>query len=489
MTQGTDRPRASAVVLLLAVLAVSPAAFAAEPQPGPKAGPKADPTADPIADTVASLQRDALASSRAWDVLESLTVEVGHRFAGSAADRAAVAWAERTLRDLGFENVHTEPVTVPHWVRGEASGETLSPFPQTMKLIALGGSVGTPEEGISAEVVEVGSLAELEALPEEQARGKIVFVNQQMKRTRDGSGYGETVVIRGRSPVVAAQKGALAVLIRSVGTGPERFPHTGGTHYDDAVPKIPAAALAIPDADVLDAQIRHGEPVRFRLRLTSRYLPDATSANVMGEIRGREVPDEIVLLTAHLDSWDVGTGAVDDGAGCAIVTAAARLIGDLPRHPRRTVRVVFFANEEFGLSGARAYAQAHADELSHHVLAVEADLGAGPLWRFGTRWAPEARPVAERIAAWLRPLGVESFDDQANGGADLIPLAAARVPVADLPQDATSYFDVHHTANDTLEQVDPHDLAENVAGYATLAYAAAEIPDRLGPAPAPPGDR
>ena len=471
MTPRTHSPRAIAVVLLLASLLTLPAAFAAGPQ------------ADPVAETVASLQRDALASSRAWEVLESLTVEVGHRFAGSSGDRAAVAWAERTLRELGFENVHTEPVTVPHWVRGEASGETLSPFPQTMKLIALGGSVGTPEEGISADVVEVDSLAALEALSEEQVRGKIVFVNQRMERTRDGSGYGTTVAIRGRSPVLAAGKGALAVLIRSVGTGPERFPHTGGTHYDDETPKIPAAALAIPDADVLAAQLRHGEPVRFRLRLTSRTLPDAVSANVIGEIRGRETPEEIVLLGAHLDSWDVGTGAVDDGAGCAIVTAAARLIGDLPRPPRRTVRVVFFANEEFGLSGARAYAEAHADELSRHVLAIESDLGAGPLWRFGTRWAPAARPLAERIASWLEPLGVEQFDDQAHGGADLIPLAAAHVPLADLPQDAGSYFDVHHTADDTLNQVDPQDLAKNVAAYATLAYAAAESLERLGPAP------
>jgi len=471
MSNRTYHAGASSLVILLAALLLLPAAFAAGPEP------------DPLTDTVAALQRDALASSRAWEVLESLTVEVGHRFTGSSGDRAAVAWAERTLRELGFENVHAEPVTVPHWVRGEASGETLSPFPQAMELIALGGSVGTPEEGISAEVLEVGSLAELEFLPDEQVRGKIVFINERMERTRDGSGYGTTVAIRGRGPVLAAGKGAVAVLIRSVGTGPQRFPHTGGTHYDDELPKIPAAALAIPDADVLEAQLRHGEPVRFRLRLTSRTLPDATSANVIGEIRGRERPDEIVLLGAHLDSWDVGTGAVDDGAGCAIVTATARLIGDLPRHPRRTLRVVLFANEEFGLSGARAYAEAHAEELPRHALAVESDLGAGPPWRFGTRWAPEARPVAERIAAWLEPLGVELFEDEIHGGADLIPLAPARVPVAELPQDASRYFDVHHTANDTLTQVDPKDLAKNVAAYATLAYAAAEIPESLGPAP------
>ena len=330
-------------------------------------------TGDGLIETATALRDRALAERPSWDVLESLTVEVGHRFAGSAGDRAAVAWGLAKMRQLGLDNVRAESVTVPHWVRGEANGRIVGPYPQQVVLIALGGSVGTPEEGVTAEVIEVESLEALAELPDETVAGKIVFFNRRMERKQDGSGYRPAVAARGRGPARAAEKGAVAMIMRSAGTGPHRFAHTGGTRYEDGIRKIPAAALAVPDAEVLEAQVASGRPVTFHLYLGSRYLADVESANVIGEVPGRELPDEVILLAAHLDSWDVGTGAIDDGAGCATMLSAASLIAALPRAPRRTIRVVLFANEEFGLSGARAYAAAHQEELADHRLAMESD--------------------------------------------------------------------------------------------------------------------
>jgi hypothetical protein len=443
----------------------------------------AEETSTELEQTAAELRELALEDGLAYDLLRSLTTEVGHRLAGSPGDRAAVAWAKREMERLGFDSVRTEPVTVPYWVRGHANGEILAPYPQEMVLIALGGSVGTPEGGLAAEVVRVPDLQALDQLPDQRVRGKIVFIDKPTERTRTGAGYGAAGVVRRDGPARAGAKGAAAVLIRSIGTGNSRFAHTGGTRYKDDVPRIPAAALAIPDADILAAQFESGQTVRFRLDLGSHYRPDATSANVIGEIRGREKPDEIVLLGAHLDSWDVGTGAHDDGAGCATVMSVANLIASLPQAPRRTIRVVLFANEEFGLSGARAYAEAHADELPDHQLAMESDLGADRVWTFATRIEAAALPEAERIAALLEPLEIDWLGNEARGGADLIPLRPARVPLADLRQDASRYFDLHHTIDDTFDKVDPESLAQNVAAYATVAYWAAETPTSFTPAP------
>ncbi len=454
--------------------------------------------------TAAELRDRALSEEERdtpWEILESLTTEVGPRFAGSPGDKAAIAWGLRTMEALGFEAVRAEPVTVPHWVRGRNEGEILAPFPQPMVLTALGGSVATPGDGLVAEVVRAGSLAELAALPDEAVAGKIVFLDQSMERRRDGAGYGQTVGIRSIGPVEAAKKGAVGLVIRSVGTGTHRFPHTGGTRYDEAVPKIPAAALAIPDADLLAAQLERVQqdgadpepgqrlgPVRFRLVLDTETLPDEPSANVIGEVRGRELPDEIVLIACHLDSWDLGTGAIDDGAGCAHVLTAGALLARLPEAPRRTVRVVLFANEEFGLSGARAYAEAHADALDRHVLAAESDFGAGRIWRFALLADPAALPDAEALAEVLAPLGIEWDGNSARGGADLIPLRSARVPLADLTPDGTHYFDYHHTADDTLDKVDPDLLAQASAAWAALAWWAAETDADLGRAPEPYGN-
>ena len=449
------------------------------------AAPQPPPIPAEIAATASALRDGAMKGTRAYEITRSLTFETGPRLAGSPGDRAGVEWGVRTLKELGFRNVRAEAVTVPHWVRGAESGEIVSPWPQPVVLAALGGSEGTPEAGIEAEVVHVHDVTALEGMSADRVKGKIVFINKRMHRSKDGSGYGETVGGRSRGASLAARLGAVAVLIRSVGTDNNRTPHTGALRYEEGIPRIPAAALANPDADILEAQVANGKPVVFRLKLGAKYLPDAESANVIGEIPGREKPEEIVLLGCHLDSWDLGTGAIDDAAGCGIMIEAARRIGELPQGPRRTVRVVLFANEEFGLSGALAYAQKHAADLPRHILAGESDFGSGRVWRADSRVAPEALPLFDAIAELLAPIGVERGDNEAGGGADLSPLAPAGVPVVGLGQDGTYYFDWHHTSNDTMDKIDPKDLDQNVAAWATVAYAAAEVPGNFGKAPAP----
>jgi Zn-dependent M28 family amino/carboxypeptidase len=455
-------------------LAVAAAALLVLPAGTLPARSESDPG---LVATIAGLQQRALADDTAIDLLRRLTVEIGPRFAGSPADRKAVEWAAAALAALELANVRREPVVVPRWVRGAEEGRIVAPHPQPLVLTALGGSVATPPEGLTAEVVEFDSLESLEAVADVALAGKIAFLNHRMERARDGSGYSATRPIRSRGPSVAASKGAIAMLMRSAATGSHRFAHTGATRYAEGLPRIPAAALAVPDADILEAQLAAGAPVEFYLALESRRLEDGLSANVVGEVIGRERPAEIVLLGAHLDSWDTGSGALDDGAGCAIVMAAARLIARLPKPPRRTIRVVLFANEEFGLSGARAYAERHRDALARHALATESDFGAGPIWRFATRWHPLDLDRAAPLAELLAPLGIDSFGNTGRGGADLIPLRQVGVPIADLTADGTYYFDYHHSEDDTFDKVDPRALAQSVAAMATLAYYAAEMPD------------
>jgi Zn-dependent M28 family amino/carboxypeptidase len=278
---------------------------------------------------------------------------------------------------------------------------------------------------------------------------------------------------RAEGPSAAGHLGAAALLIRSVGTSDQRHGHTGSLIYRVDAPRIPALALSNPDADQLARWLKPGKPVRVRVKSTARELPSSWSANVIGEIPGSERPNEVVLLGAHLDSWDLGQGAIDDGAGVAIVVEAARLIGRLERKPARTVRVVLFANEEFGLSGAKEYARLVGDAAARHVLAVEADLGAGAVWRIQSKVAPEAVPAVDAIREALKPLALEAGNNEAHGGSDLRPLHALGVPILDLSQDATNYFDVHHTVNDTLLQIDPKTLNQVVAAYAVTAYLAA----------------
>jgi len=468
----------AASALLLTASGLLPAA---EPQ---------DPIPDALRATVATLQKEALAGTRSFEIVRSLTVEVGPRLAGTARFGRAVEWGVRTLNELGFAKVRTEKAILPHWERGVETGEILSPYQQVVHLCALGGSIGTPEAGIDAEVLLVPSLQDFESIDAAQVRGKIVFFNTRMERTRDGSGYGAAVPMRGQGASLAAKKGAVAVLIRSVGTDRNRTPHTGAMRYEPGVARIPAAALSVPDADLLEAQFESSrkldQPVRFRLFLGARFLPDLEGANVVGDVVGREKPEEIVLLGCHLDSWDLGTGALDDAAGCGIVIEAARRIAQLPQKPRRTIRVVLFANEEFGLSGARAYAEAHKNELPRHILTGEADLGSGRPYRLASRIDPAALPLFDAIAQLVAPLGIDRGNNESFGGADLIPMGPARVPLFSLAQDASQYFDYHHTANDTLDKVDAKDLDANVAAWVTIVYAAAEVQGDFGRAPEGP---
>jgi hypothetical protein len=320
-------------------------------------------------------------------------------------------------------------------------------------------------------VARFADLAALEAAPESAVAGRIVFIDERMTRTMDGSGYGAAVRKRGRCAPVAQSKGAVACLIRSVGTDPHRFAHQGGSSRQADGASLPAAALSPADADLLARLLARGA-ARVRLQIEADMRENAPSGNVIAEIRGRERPEEIVLLAAHLDSWDSGQGAVDDGAGVAIVTAAARLIRDLPRRPRRTIRILLAGAEENGVHGGAAYAAAHANEA--HVVAAESDFGAGRVWRFRTRFAEAALPYGRAIQQRLAPLGIVPGDNAATGGADISALRTAGVPVVDLSQDGSDYFDYHHTPDDTLDKIDPAALRQNVAAFAALAYLAAE---------------
>ncbi len=442
------------------------------------AGASETVTAVPAA--VAALQREALASERSWQLVASLVTEVGPRLAGSPGDARAVAWAQRALEAAGFDRVWTEPVTVPVWVRGEAEASILAPHPQRLELTALGGSGATPPGGIEAEVVEVFDVPALEALPDAAVAGKIVFLSRPMQMIGDRPGYGEAVQIRSKGPSLAASKGAVATLIRSVAIGPDRFPHTGATRWAEEVAAAPAAALAVPDAELLHRQLVAGAPVRLRLRIEAELRGTATSANVLGEIRGRDLPDEVVLLAAHLDSWDIAPGAQDNGTGVATMIEAARLAARYSEGgPRRTVRVLLTANEEFGLSGARAWAEAHADEVGRITLATESDAGGGRARTFRVAFDAADASAAEELAALLQPLGVTPATGVATGGADLSPLAPRGVPLVDLGLDVTRYFEVHHTRNDTLERVVPADLRHATASWATVVWWGANRAERL----------
>jgi hypothetical protein len=374
------------------------------------------------------------------------------------------------MREIGLANVHAEPVTVHVWQRGDERVEMISPVPHRLAAAALGGSVGTPEGGIEASLVRVDSLDALTALTVEQARGHIVFVDAPMERARDGHGYGAGVRVRIQSASLAAERGAVAVLIRSVGTDATRFAHTGVLHYDDAQPRIPAASVSNADADVIARALEHGE-VTIRMTLGCHEAPDAQSANVIGEVVGSDRASEVVLLGAHLDSWDLGRGAVDDGAGVGIVMEAARQIASSPTPPRRTVRVVLFANEENGGAGADGYAEAHASELATHVMGLESDFGDGRAWALRT---PSRSEGWARVAALLEPLGVGWQENEPHGGADIGPMhEQGGVPAVDVVQDGTRYFDLHHTANDVMTEVDRESLDHAMRAVMTVAYAAA----------------
>jgi len=427
-----------------------------------------------------------LRTSVALETVRSLVDEASPRLSGSAGFTAAIGWAVRAMQAAGLDRVHTEPVLVPHWERGDERGEILAPFPHRVAIAALGGSIGTPPAGLAAEVIEAESLDALARLAPAAVTGKIVFFHTVMERTRDGAGYGEAVAVRGKGAIEAAKLGAVGAIIRSIGSDQNRAPHTGAMHYDPKVRQIPAAALSIPDAELLHRLLARGKSVRFQMSLGARTLPDVEGANVVGEVAGRGSKDEvdqIVMLGAHLDSWDLGQGALDDGAGCAVVLEAARQIARLATRPKRTVRVVLFANEENGLAGARAYAKAHATEVGAHILALESDFGGGRVYETRFLGGPDRRAHFLAVADAVKPLGIAASGGPAEVGADLTPLQAVGVPILDLRQDGSRYFDFHHTANDTVEHLDGADLTQVAAAYAAAAYAAADTPGDFGRVP------
>lgn len=420
------------------------------------------------------LRERAMAGSGAFDLVESLTTEVGPRMAGSPGDARAVAWAVAKFRSLGFDTVYIEPVRFPAWRRGHERAEVLSPFPQPLHLTTLGYSIGTGGAALEAEVVEFATLDALKAAAAGSLDGKIAYVSNRMQRFRSGKGYGEAVAARGAASI-AAQRGAVAYLLRSIGTDHDRLPHTGVMRYEEGVRQIPAAALSNPDADLLSNMLRRGQKVVLRLDIDAGMEGEYESANVIGEVRGSERPDEVVVIGGHLDSWDLGTGAIDDAAGVAISARAAALIAALPRRPRRTIRVIAYANEEQGLIGGFQYAQAHADEVKQHVIGAESDFGAGRIYAFATSPVPEAtRAVVETIATALAPLGIEYRPGEGGAGPDVSPMVQRGMAWAWLAQDGSDYFDWHHTANDTLDKVEAKALDQNVAAYAVFAWLAAD---------------
>ncbi|GAA0887765.1 M20/M25/M40 family metallo-hydrolase [Rhodanobacter soli] len=435
--------------------------------------------------TAEQLRDKALHDDTAYKVTASLTTEVGARMAGSEADRRAVDWAVAKFKELGYDKVYTEPVTYPLWVRRSEHAAIVAPFPQPLVLTALGYSAGTPEGGLTAEVVKFDTLDALKAADPASINGKIVYVGYRMERAKDGHGYGMGSAVRTTGAVIAQAKGAAGYLLRSAGTdAQQRAAHTGVTGFRDPAKAIPAAALTNPDADQLERVLAYGKPVTLKLDLDCGVVGEYTGANVIGEITGRKHPDQVVAIGGHLDSWDLGTGAIDDGAGVAIAMAAGKLIRDLPQRPDRTIRVIAFANEEMGLWGGRAYADKHGAEVAKFQLGTESDFGAGKIWRMSASVKPAARDAIGQIARVLEPVGV-AYDTTrpGGGGSDLSQMHAKGMAALSLTQDGTKYFDWHHTPNDTLDKIDPAELAQNVAVYAAFSYMAAQANGDFGSAP------
>ena len=439
---------------LLAALLITAAPAAAQ-TPAPPVDPK-----------VEVLRNAALGDDIAWDIAEGLTTEVGPRLAGTSAEARAREWAVRKLRALGFANVRVDEFNMPVWsrdIRSEAAYVT-SPFPQQLAVTALGNSAATPRDGIEGTVIGFDTIDELIAAPQEMVRGKIVFVSHAMPRTQDGSSYGAFGRARREGPSVASRKGAIAIVIRSIGTDYHRNPHTGVQSWDEGVAPIPAGALAIPDAEQLQRILKRGQPVLLRLTLLNERSQGA-SGNVIAEVPGRDPAAPPILVGCHLDSWDLGTGAVDDAAGCGIVAAAAKRIMDAGR-PLRPIRVVWFGAEEVGLFGGLDY-RAKYGKQPHYALA-ESDFGAGRIWQVDSNLGEARKAEALALQRALAPLGIVAGDLNKADGSDIGPMLADGLPGVGLQQDGTHYFDVHHTADDTLDKIDKDDLRQNVAAWTAM---------------------
>ncbi len=429
---------------------------------------------------VKQIRSNALQSDLAYDILSSLTTEVGPRMAGGENDPLAVKWAQNKFKALGFDKVWLEPATFPAWRRFSESGTILTPSKQPLHLTALGGSVSTPENGITAEVIQFETLDELIAAPEGIAKEKIVFINYKMNQHIDGNGYGPATIARRTGAIEAAKKGAVAFMMRSVSTGHHRFAHTGASQYADDVNKISKVAISNPDADQISRLIALGAPVKININVQAEDLGEGSTFNVIGQFTGTQYPEQYVLIGGHLDSWDLGTGALDDGAGVALTMAAAKFVADVKR-PKRSIRVVLFAAEELGLWGAKAYANKHKDDIKNIVAAAESDFGADFIYGFQSNVNAQSLPVVRAIAKQLSPLNIEYIGaNKAGNGPDLIPLRKlGGLAAFGLHTDGSDYFHYHHTADDTLDKVNPKKLQQNAAAYAVFAFMAADAKTKI----------
>lgn len=426
----------------------------------------------PYRDNAQRLIQAATADHFGWDRLAELTDTYGARLTGSGNLARAIDWAVETMKKDGLERVRTEKVMAPRWVRGQESLEIIDPPHHVIPMLGLGGSVATPPEGLEAEVMVVSTMAELQARSAE-ARGRIVLFDVPY------TNYGETVAYRSGGARAAAGHGAVGMLLRSVGPIGLRTTHTGGMAYGDDAPRIPAAAISVEDAQRIHRIVNRGRTVRVRLKMEARFEPDVESANVIGEIAGRERPDEIVLVGCHFDSWDPGTGASDDAAGCIVTWEGLRLMKKLGIQPRRTVRLVLFTNEENGLRGGTAYRDAHAAEAENHILAIESDSGIFEPARLAFTGPESARRIIADIGTLLEGIGMQSIGPN-GGGADIGPIAQlGRVPMMAYSGDSTKYFTVHHTPADTVERILPAEVSKAAAALAVMTYVVAEMPERL----------
>ncbi len=426
----------------------------------------------PFRANVAKLQQAAQADSFAWTRLAELTDTYGNRISGSENLTRAIRWAQATMTKDGLANVRAEKVMVPRWVRGQESAVIVDPPEHPITMLGLGGSVATPAAGVEADVLVVKDFKDLEARGA-QAKGKIVLFNVPYTT------YGETVAYRSGGATAAAKHGAVASFVRAVGPMGLRTPHTGGMNYGEGVAKVPTAAIAAEDANRIQRLSDRGLRVRVRLKMEAKFEPDAESANVFGEIVGREFPKEIVLVGCHFDSWDVGMGASDDGVGCIATWEALRLMKNLGIQPRRTVRLGLFTNEENGMRGGNGYKDAYLASAGDHIFALESDSGVFAPASLGFTGSDAARRTIDDIATLLAPLGFPPVGP-GGGGADIGPISAAgKVPMMAYNGDSTRYFTIHHTPADTVDRIAPDEVSKAAAAIATMTYVIADMPERL----------
>ncbi len=461
MRARTIQPSVLCAIVLLATL----------PACAPRPNEEADAITTQYTDAANRLIQAAVADSAAYKRLGELVDRFGHRFSGSESLERALDWILDEMRGDGLENVRGEPVMVPRWVRGTESAALVEPRAMPLSMLGLGGSIATPPGGIEAEVLVVRSFEELEARAAD-ARGRIVLFDVPF------TNYGETVAYRREGAIAAARAGAVASLIRSVASGSMRSPHTGSMRYEEGVPQIPHAALSVEDAAMIGRMDDRGQRVVVRLEMRAQTLPDSESRNVIAELTGSEFPEQVVVMGGHIDSWDVGQGAMDDGGGSVAAWEALRLIREAGLRPKRTIRVVLWTNEENGLRGGNAYRDAHLDALDDHVLAIESDAGVFAPRGFGFTGSNAAFDLVRRVGRLLEPIGASSIT-RGGGGADIGPIMERGVPGMGLQVDGTRYFWYHHSEADTLDKLDPIEMAHCVAAMAIMAYVVADLPEPL----------